>query len=187
MNRDEYSERLVGIQNTLDTINMEEHKQEFNLKLESYGRIKEILEERNRIAKEIEGFWETVFLNSEFADILLGSAGDREDSGECEAYWIDSLRLEFRPNYKCYVAVVAKENEYFENTLLEKEFSWFEPGECKFTQMVWKGKKVMDNTLIRFFSCEDSSEDDDNMSVFQILYDLYVNAVYYQMRSEETS
>lgn len=188
MQTEKLYKRLINIQNTIDQLNIEALKREFDAKLRDYEKLKESLEERNSLVEDIDGFWEEVIMNSEMAEDLLEDCSGSPSSTpleEVDGSWIGSLRVEYRPNFKYYVSLIPKTNEYFSNEFLEKEFSLFENKDCIYTTITWKEKKTLDNRLINFFSSDDSSDDDYNVNMFQILCDLYVNAVYYYMRCDE--
>ncbi|EHY65504.1 template-activating factor I [Nematocida ausubeli] len=177
---------LVNIQSKIDTANAETLKEEHNLKLSYFNSLKETMAERDTLIKEIDGFWEAVLCCSECAE-LLAEMDYREGQEETsiDISWIDEIIVEYREDFKYYVGIKAKENAYFKNTLLEKEFSLFEGPECISTQIEWKNKKLIENPLVRFFSSADSSDDDTNMAIFQLLSDIYFNAVYYYVRLPE--
>ncbi|KAI5189036.1 template-activating factor I [Nematocida sp. AWRm77] len=183
MNEESVSKKLIDIQNQLDPFNIEQIKKEFKVRLEYYEKMKGILEKRNAISKGIDNFWELAFLNTELAEFLFSVSEEKEESEFLQSSWIKRLVVEYRPEYKCYVAIYTNKNEYFSNNILEKEFSLLEAEDFKHTEIEWTGKKMLDNQLLRFFS--DSSSDDDSISMFYSLYDLYVNAVYYYMSMAE--
>ncbi|EIJ87353.1 template-activating factor I [Nematocida parisii] len=177
---------LVNIQTKVDAANTETLKEEHKLKLAHFNNLKQILSERDKITKDIEGFWETVLVESEFIEVL-GEMDYKEDQSELpiDVSWVSEVIVEYREDYKYYVGIKAKENPFFENTFLEKEFSLFENPNCVSTQMQWKNKKLLDNPLIRFFTSTDTTDDDANISIFQLLCDIYFNAVYYYVRLDE--
>ncbi|KAI5190837.1 template-activating factor I [Nematocida minor] len=183
MNPNDALKELVEIQSKIDLANIEALKQEYLLKLEHFNGLKETLNQRNILAKEIEGFWESVLVYSDFVEILQEfDYREGQEEASVDISWIESISVEYRPDFKYYIGVKAKENEYFENAVLEKEFSLFESADCINTSIQWKNKKLMENPLLKFFSSSDATDDDSNMSMFQILSDIYFNAVYYYVR-----
>ena len=187
MNGEETSKKLIEIQEKLDPINEDQIKEEFVLKLRYFDRIRSLLAERDTVALEIDQFWETALLNCEFAEVLFSLTDEKDNSEYLHSAWIKSLFVEYRPDYQCYVRVEAHPNEYFENKVLEKEFSVLDISEnkgTKHTDIQWTGKKVLDNQFLRFFSSA-NSVDDDSINMFYIFYDVYVNAVYYYLRVDE--
>lgn len=188
MNEENRLKQLIDIQNHLDEINIATLKEEFLFRQERFRKMQDILEKRDKYAEELENFWVSVVSNSEYFYIIFGKEEFKEGEDECIPFdWIDFLKVDFLPNFRYRVEINAKENEYFENKKLVKEFSLFEQGDCKWSPIEWKGgkKSLPECPLLRFFSSEDSSDDDDNLNIFQILSDIYINAVYYYMRKEE--
>ncbi|OAG29050.1 template-activating factor I [Nematocida displodere] len=181
MNGEAQLKKLIDIQNIIDELNVKALKKDFLGKLEDYKSMEDVLNKRNHTTDEIEGFWEDVILNSEFADVFC----DEKEDATLDMSWVDTLKVEYREDFKFYVGIKTKENEYFDNELLEKEFSLFERQDCLKTAIEWRGKEVTDNPLLRFFSSKDCTDCDDNMNMFHILSDLYVNSVYYYMRCDE--
>lgn len=183
MNPNDALKQLVDIQSKIDLENVEVLKEEFILKMNHFNKLKDTLDQRNTIAKEIEGFWETVLIGSDFLEILQETdSSEVNENNIIDISWIESIFVEYRPEYKYYIGIKTKENEYFENSLLEKEFSLFESTDCIHTSIQWKNKKLIENPLLKFFFSSDSTDNDINMSMFQILSDLYFNSVYYYVR-----
>lgn len=187
MNPNDALKQLVDIQSKIDLENIEILKEEYHLKLKYFEKLKETLEKRNEIAKEIDGFWESVLISSDFLETLYGPEPvEIPDASVVDFSWIDSLMIEFRPEYKYYIGIKAKENEYFENAVLEKEFSLFTTSDCIQTTIQWKNKKkLIENPLIKFFLSPDTTDSDSNMSIFHILTDAYFNSVYYYVRLDK--
>ncbi|KAI5187300.1 template-activating factor I [Nematocida homosporus] len=190
MNSEHTLKELIAIQNSLDATNLKVLKKEFNSKQQDFALLKEELERRDKYAKELDGFWSTVFCNSDYFYVLLGKENCKEGEEECIPLdWIESLSVDYRPDFKFWVEIKVRPNEYFDNQSLTKEFSLFADSnqDQKWTAINWKpGKRALfDCPLIRFFTAEEIPDEDDNLNTFQILSDMYVNGVYYFMRRDE--
>lgn len=175
-------QQLVRIQSEVDLANVEALKEEHQLKMKHFNSLKTVLEERDALIREIDNFWEIVILSSDLLEIIK----ECEENIKIDISWVKELKVEYKKGNKFYSNIKVKENKYFENSFLEKEFSLF-GNECTNTEIRWKGqKKYLENPLIKFFISE-GGEEEGNMSIFQILSDIYLNAVYYYVRLEEGS
>lgn len=183
--------QLIDIQKDIDRKNLEASKKDFLAKLDLYSSMADTLGKRDELAKEIPDFWQCVFVDSEILDVLYNdeiiSEEKEEEIEEAEGMflgceWVESISAGYREGFKHYVTLKAKENPFFENAVLEKEFSFFSTEGFKFTEIKWKGKKMLENPLLRFFS---TGENDDNVGIFDMLCDLYVNAVYYYVKNDD--
>ncbi|KAI5179806.1 template-activating factor I [Nematocida sp. AWRm80] len=182
MNPKEVLKQQIDYQNSIDKVLLEAVKREFIGQKKDFNALKDIFEKRDKLAREIDSFWVNIIANSDFADELLlldGPVNYKDIS------WIKELKVEYRSNFKYYVSIKAGLNEYFENTLLEKEFSLLEVIDCINTPIKWKGKSFLDMPLLRFFSSEEPTQDDENLGIFYILSDLYFNASYHYMKLYE--
>lgn len=186
--------KLVNIQREIDRRNVEASKQDFMAKTELYNGMKGMLDERDKMVSELAGFWQTVFVHSEVLDILYNDViledsaeqKDKESEDEyertfLECEWIDSVRIEYRDSFKVFVEVRTRDNVFFDNPRLTKEFSYISSESLETTPIEWKGKKMLENPLLRFFS----GDNDNNIPIFDMLCDIYVNAVYYYVKSDE--
>jgi hypothetical protein len=184
--------RLLEIQEKVDLMNEEVAKKDFLLKKEHLEKMKDLLKERDSIVKKVPEFWMKVFGDSESLEILHNDqiVEDEEEAADAEevflqCQWIRAIRIEYREGFRHYLRIEINENPFFENSLLEKEFSLFtfDP-EFISTEIRWKGKQLLENPLLRFFS---TKENDDNLAIFDILCDIYVNGAYYYAKTDERS
>ncbi|KAH9385923.1 template-activating factor I [Nematocida major] len=176
--------KLVDIQTAIDTANIETLKKEHQLKVSYFNDLKPTLQERDALLAEIDGFWDTVLISSECIDVLAEM--ENPEPAAVDISWIGGIRVEYREDFKYYIRMDVKENPYFENSVLEKEFSLFEDVPGTSTPIQWKGKKNLENPVMRFFMSTEASDEDLNMSMLQIFSDVYFNAVYYYVRADES-
>ncbi|KAI5171187.1 template-activating factor I [Nematocida sp. LUAm3] len=190
MNTEETLKELIELQNGLDDINLEALKKELLIKQKDFENIKEILEKRERYIREIPNFWQTVFSKTEYLYVLLGKEEVKEGEEECIPFeWIKSLKVDYRSGFRYWIEIEVEEgNEHIENRKLTKEFSVFEENNNNsvWTDILWReGRKPLPEcALLRFISSEED-DDEDDLNLFQILSDIYVNAIYYYMRTDE--
>ncbi|KAF7683575.1 hypothetical protein TCON_1210 [Astathelohania contejeani] len=164
---------FMRIQNQLDEKYTLLLREEFELKYKHHQSIRPILDERTMLFKkwqetnDFDHFWSQAILKYEIGvDILpVDSAGNPASD------WIKDLKVDYEPGYFCNVEIVVKENEFIENKILTKRFS-VENNEREVTKLIWKNKTSA--PIFEFFE-----NDEDELEIFDVLYELYVNGIFY--------
>lgn len=159
-------QRLNEIQRQLDENFTAYAKKEFDLHSKNYEQIKPLLEERDLAVVADPAFWSTALKNSEF--------GREEVDFDCSV--VKSLFAGYEGDYWCLVEVVLNENPYTDKTILRKRFN-VATEEVDFTKFDLKRKTG--SMLLEFFK-----DDEVDLDLFDTLYNLYVNGVYYYYTKE---
>lgn len=169
----DYSEKLVNYQNKIDRQYKIYAKNDFILKLTYYDSMKSILKERDEFINDLINsginFWQKVCENCAIFHQLLPD--DQENS-----LIFDSIKCYYQENFICGVEIILRKNPYLHNRKLSKKFNLIE-NTSDGTEL--KIKKETQCLLFDFF--RDSEQD---LEVFDILFETYVNAAQYYFMSE---
>lgn len=178
-NNNDLEGKLNTFQSRVDQEYKEFAKNDFNVKLEYFNSLKPILKERDDFIQDLpssdEGanFWEKAAQNCpSFRDLLPLEEEDFSIS------WIESLRCWYEENYVCGVEIALSRNDYLNNRRLTKKFSLLDHT-SEGTEL--KVKKEAECLLFDFFR-----ENDYDLEVFDILYELYINGAYYYCMCDES-
>ena len=160
------------IQTELDKHYYEYAKKDFLIKLEHYKNISDLLSKRNELLKS-EKSQKTFpnFFATSFAK-YMGSYDIMPVKGEdIDTDWISSIDVRYEDDYGVYVEIELNENEYLANKKIFKRFN-LQSEKTERSELEWKTKS--DALVFKYF--EDDNED---IAVFDILYEGYVNALFY--------
>ncbi|TBT97556.1 hypothetical protein CWI38_2480p0010 [Hamiltosporidium tvaerminnensis] len=173
-NVEEIQKRLLNIQEELDNEYIEYTKRDFELKLSHYTQIKPILDQRDLIFADLKNPWELCFLNYEMGCELLPI----DKNNKVIADFIENIKVWYEENYFCCVEISFTDtNPYFSNKKLLKKFSVLSE-ETENTKINWTEK--INAPIFQFFE-----EEEDILETFDVLYEMYVNAIFYLSLAEE--
>jgi hypothetical protein len=170
-------EVLGSIQQELDQRYVEFVKEDFMAKLRHHKKILPFLAKRDQIVLDpsygLSDYWERSFLNYELGREILPV----DARGSADVKWVKSLKAEYLNDYVCFVQLELYENEYVENKVLSKKID-LESNEIEASEVAWKsgGRRG----IFLFFE-----SDQEDFEVFDILYELYVNASFYYAFMDE--
>ncbi|EEQ82459.1 hypothetical protein NCER_100814 [Vairimorpha ceranae BRL01] len=167
---------LEDIQQELDKQHTLQAQKEFELAIEGFNRIKNLLNQRDDLllSKQEDGlfteFWTKAFENFGVNEEILPYIDSKLDLS-----WLKSFKVEYRKEYICCIKIELFPNEYVENEYLEKKMG---ANEIESTKVIWKN-----NDKCIFFQFFDT--DDDDWEVFDFMYEVYRDAYYwYSLESE---
>lgn len=169
MNR-ENAKKLFSFQDKIDKQYKIFSRNDFLLKLSYYNGLKPVLKERDDLINDLtsEGinFWEIASKNFKNFENIFPS----------EDFFIESLNVFLEENFICGVEIIISRNKYLSNRKLIKKFNLFE-NNSDGTEL--KVKKEYNCLLFEFFR-----DSDNDLEVFDVLFELYVNAAQYFFRNE---
>lgn len=172
--------KLVELQDKLNELELEYVRKEFELKLAQYKKCLPIFQRRDHIFKSELSQEELVQVYSRALegfdvvdDFLPLTSQNTYDST-----FIKSLKAEFLDSEKMKVTLELFDNEYVENSALEKTVYLFDK-EPEGTKIVWKGEPRQ-CVLFNFFA-----SDADCFDLFDIIFEFYSNMIAYCYEVEE--
>lgn len=154
---------LLSIQQELDDIFLDYAKQEFDLHYKNYTLIKPLLEKREKLVCGIEEFWNIAAKNYPFSKDLFSITDDDSIN------WIERISVAYEDNYFCNAEIHVREGCGIKNKVLKKRFNI-----CTNEIESTKVESDLKCEVFEFFEGEDV-----DLEVFDSLYELYVNAVFY--------
>lgn len=177
---------LTELQHILDDSLVTFIKEEFELKYKNHIKLLPVLCERDKLISKYLGsqkFWEvSIYKYDAIHDILpikydssveTISNPDTSVDAIIDCSFIKELKVFYEKEYWCCVEIHLNENQYVSNEKLTKKFN-INSGEVVANEVVWK--KCVVAGIFEFF---ESSVNE--YEIFDVLYELYINAAYYFM------
>lgn len=172
----EKDKKLHSFQSKIDKQYRIYAKNDYNMKLTFYNSMKSILKERDDFISDLcnngANFWGKAAISCQQLLVLL------PEEEELPLTWIESIKCSYEDNYVCKVEITLLRNQYLNNRKLIKTFNLIE-NSSEGTEL--KIKKESNCLFFNFFR-----DNDHDLEVFDILFDFYVNAVYYFIISNDS-
>ncbi|KAI5149728.1 hypothetical protein ENBRE01_1081 [Enteropsectra breve] len=165
-------EELEEIQDTLDEEYIKYLKQDYDVKYEHFKNLKPTLERREKIVSN---------LGEEKASLLIDTAISKLDGmqdllpineNKEYDYIVKMVTVEYTGEGKATVRLNLKPNNYIANEYLERQINFFENAPTP-ARIEWKDESGR-CPLFNFFE-----DYDDDLEIFDIIYEFYVNYIYY--------
>ena len=161
---------LDEIQREIDDERRRLAARDFELKLSHHVAIKPLLARRDEVVRSgagCAGYWARALGSYGAGAALL----PRDAHNRAAAGWMRSLEADYLPGLAYRVHVELNENEFVSNRWLTKSMR-LGAREAEKTAVVWRDNR-------RWLVFEFFETDAEDLDVFDILYELYVNSASY--------
>ncbi|KAL7346466.1 nucleosome assembly protein [Encephalitozoon intestinalis] len=163
---------LDEIQSDIDGEHEAFARRDFECKLEHHRNIKPLLGKRDGLVRRaVECYWARALANYRPGAALLPV----DALGRPDTRWLRSLEVDYLPEYGYRVHMELNENEFVQNTALTKK-AYLGRRDVERSGVRWKGD--LRCAVLGFFET-----DTQDLDIFDILYELYVNSAFYFLKS----
>ncbi|KMV66675.1 hypothetical protein M970_010030 [Encephalitozoon cuniculi EcunIII-L] len=167
---------LDEIQRDIDEEHLVFARRDFECKLEHHKAIRPLLLRRDSVISEalLEMYWGRALAGFDAARGIL----PRDGCDRISTQWMRSLVAEYLDGYGYRVHIELNENEFVSNKTLTKRVD-LSLASVEKTGVVWRGNRRY--PVFEFFE-----SDTQDLDMFDILYELYVNSASYFLMSSRS-
>lgn len=174
-----YQKNLSKVQSEIDVLTEKYIEDDFNLKLEFHKKLTPILAERDSMLRNLTKEEYHAFLENAVQSFpaFLEFLPVKHDN-TVDVSFIKFFKAEYLEEFKMKITLELYENDYIENEVLEKTLFVTDENPV-LAKVIWKNEKG-NCPLFDFFE-----SDEDDFEAFDILYELYVDQVFFSTLAEE--